>query len=540
MNTFVFTYDPRLLPGPTEVPFITYPFQDYAILDLKYAINNGEDRLIEKSRDMGISWVCLAVYMHEYIFGDNLTFMLMSRVEELVDATGKKGSLMWKLDFMLQNIPMWMRPNTYRKHRLMQNLDTDTTIDGETTTGNAGRGDRNTSIFLDEFAMVQQGRDVLSAVMDATRSLIVNSTPKGASGAFAELKATKIAVLTLHWSLHPEKSKEIYIGGDNKLRSPWYDYEESRRSKKQIAEEQDINYFGSGAAFFDEEKLKVIRDKYVRPALYRGNVDFIGGGYDFTAFSPNDNGDLSIWCALGPDLMPADDRRYVMGVDVGTGSGSSYTIFTVFDCKIQEKVAEWCCNTKSQVEAAKYAVALGRYFKGSWEREAYMKVEANGPGQLFIRTVIEYGYSNLYYHKDDKQRGAKQTKKPGWWSGKETKRALLEDYRDAIEADFPKFINPSKESIDQCEFYVYENDGVEHSKSRMSDDPTDQASNHGDQVIADALAWSAAKFAQNITVLSDARKAPEPTIEEARPNTIGARLRSQLEDDSYEQRLYAW
>jgi len=98
LNVYGFTYDPR--KEPSEIPFITYPYQDKLIADFHDAIRTGEDLVIAKSRDMGATWLLIAVFLHRWQFGGLCSFLLGSRKEEYVD--GDARSLMWKADRLLQ------------------------------------------------------------------------------------------------------------------------------------------------------------------------------------------------------------------------------------------------------------------------------------------------------------------------------------------------------------------------------------------------------------------------------------------------------
>lgn len=63
LNGFGWTYDPRRHPF-AKLPFILYSFQVKAMADLLDVIAK-EDLLIEKSRDMGASWLCLGALFHQ-------------------------------------------------------------------------------------------------------------------------------------------------------------------------------------------------------------------------------------------------------------------------------------------------------------------------------------------------------------------------------------------------------------------------------------------------------------------------------------------
>ena len=64
---FVWTYDPRRQPR-SKLPMIPYPFQEQAIKDIVEAVEIGHDILIEKSRDMGASWLCSLSFLWFWMF----------------------------------------------------------------------------------------------------------------------------------------------------------------------------------------------------------------------------------------------------------------------------------------------------------------------------------------------------------------------------------------------------------------------------------------------------------------------------------------
>ena len=60
INRYGYTYDPR--KKNPHLRFKLYPFQEKLVLRLVKQIRDGEDILIEKSRDMGVSWLILLVF----------------------------------------------------------------------------------------------------------------------------------------------------------------------------------------------------------------------------------------------------------------------------------------------------------------------------------------------------------------------------------------------------------------------------------------------------------------------------------------------
>jgi len=481
INTFVYTFDPRL--EPNVIPFITYAFQDHAVHRIIKAIDEGRDLAIEKSRDMGVSWVVLAVLEWYWKFRNRQSFLLLSRKEELVDKTDSMDALMPKIDFIHEYQPRWMN-DPHRLNLHLANIENKSVIDGESTNGDAGRGGRRKAIAIDEAAAVQNGFEVNAATSQTTNCRIWISTPKGKGNEFYDIITEKrCEILTFHWTMHPEKAKGLYIDEFGNPRSPWYDEQVAKLSPKIIAQEIDIDYDASDSKFFsgerDAELSKLCREPYLQ-----GEMAYDRTLLDNVEFKPTEKGRLKLWCYLGMDGKPAWDRQYVIGSDISTGSGASDTVHSVIDVKEMVKVAEWQSNTDSPSEAAKEGIALARFFNN-----AYMIWEANGPGAVYGRIIDEKEYYNIYYFRDERTDGSVATQRAGWYSTKDGKRELLTRYQNAIECDPAILINYSKDSIDQLSFYIYgPNGSVVHSRSEASKEHESRGLNHGDNVIADALA----------------------------------------------------
>jgi hypothetical protein len=77
LNTFGWIYEPRT---PAVLPFITYECQDQAINTLLESLGT-QDVGIEKSRDMGASWLVLAAFCWRWQFHPMQSFLLVSRTE---------------------------------------------------------------------------------------------------------------------------------------------------------------------------------------------------------------------------------------------------------------------------------------------------------------------------------------------------------------------------------------------------------------------------------------------------------------------------
>ena len=497
VNTFCWTYDPRKMwPDPSEIPFVTWPVQDMALMEM-FGVLGRRDIGIEKSRDMGASWLILLLLVHEWQFSGSMqSFLVVSRKEDLVDSTGDPDSLFWKIDFLLRHQPKWMVPSFTRTNMHLGNDVNGCVIDGASTTGDTSKGGRRTAIMLDEFAAVPQGHEMLSSTADVTNCRIFNSTPQGTGNAFYDVMHPPFNTqkVRLHWSEHPDKSKNLYWR-DGRARSPWYDEECNRRHPQEVAQNLDIDYLGSDYQFFENSMLDSVMQHAHEP-VHVGELDFDPVSCRPSGFHEVAGGRLDLWCPIDREGMPPTDRNYVIAADVAAGTGASNSCLSIGDCKTQEKMGQFVSPNVSPEDLAKYAVSLARLFrhdKGDDVTPAFMIWEANGPGRIFGNGVIDQGFRNIYYRRNEKRLTRDLSDYPGWYSSRDTKMALLGEYRRALKSG--DLTNRSRQAILECRQYVYmvESNTVEHSRGRRTIDPSGAKDNHGDIVIADALCWKAMK-----------------------------------------------
>ncbi len=490
INVFGFTFDPR--KEPSALPFITWPFQDAALKQINDSIND-HDLLIEKSRDMGASWMVMMVYEWRWHFRSGQMFLCASRIEDLVDSTENPDALFWKIDFLHQNQPKWLIPAINRLTLHIGNEDNGSSIDGCATTGDMGRAGRRTSVFMDEFPCVIDDEAALAATADVTKNRIFLGTPKGTANAFYRISTSKTEKLRMHWTLHPEKARGMYVSTDGKPRSPWYDAECIRRNHPQIiAQELDIDYLGSGYQFFNPQVLDRTQAEFTRDPFEVGEIDFqsvSNGGWQETivvsGFRPCQGGRVKLWMALDARGFPFSDTEYVTGSDISFGTGASNSVSAIGNRKTRELVAEFAVSDMDPSDFARYSVAMAIWARGKNNEGAYMIWEAQGPGRIFGNKVIALGYRNIYYQTNERSLSKKTTDTPGWWPTPENKETVLGEYRDALSKR--TFVNRSFDSVNECRQYVVVDGKPVHSEEHNSEDPTGARSQHGDRVIAAAL-----------------------------------------------------
>lgn len=518
LNTYGFTYDPRLKLSK-KIPFITYMFQDVSLDDVKIAIEEGDDELTEKSRDMGASWMYLSVFTWMWQFRHFNTFRMLSRNEDLVDNADNTDSLFWKVMFLVDSQPGFLKPNFKKVHLNLTNHDNGSTITGCSTTSDAARGGRCTAMLLDEFAAVPDGWGMLSATRDVTTCRLFNSTHKGAGTAFYALSRGTIKKLITHWSLHPVKAKGLYyadkqgklvmlddftgqvkVNGekydypdypfrlDGKLRSPWYDNECDRAAHPmEIAQELDMDPFASDFQYFEGEMIGQIEKEDIRPPYLEGMLEFDEDSLDPIEFRKGE-GPLKLWINLDAYGKLPFDLEVAVGIDISAGTGASNSTASFVNIRTGEKIAEYATPLIKPEAFAKVAIALCKFFN-----DAFMIPDGAGAGRIFCDTVIECGYRNLYYRRNEEGLKKKVSDKPGVFLNPKEKTATLGQYRKSLKDK--TFIQRSHEANQECLAYVFTvGNTIEHSASVNSIDPSGAKDNHGDRVIADALAAKAIKF----------------------------------------------
>lgn len=253
IEDWMVTYDPRLGARnlPSTVPLILFPRQIEYIETLEEAYHSGQDLVVGKSRDMGVSVVSLAWMTYKWLFAPGFKGSVGSRKEDLVDKIGNPDSLMEKVRMYLRFLPSELLPAGYneRKHARRMNIVNETlnsSITGEAG-DNIGRGGRSTAYLVDEAAFLERPESIDAALSQNCNMRIDISTPNGPANPFANkwFHNEEIRAFSFHWTQDPRKDRE------------WYDRERRRlQDPRVIAQELDLDFDTSG-----EES--VIRSEWV-------------------------------------------------------------------------------------------------------------------------------------------------------------------------------------------------------------------------------------------------------------------------------------
>lgn len=249
------TYDPRVpAPRPKNMPFLLFRRQVEFIEFLRGCITDKEGGLVEKSRDVGATWLCCSYSVWLWLFVPGASIGWGSRKELLVDRIGDPDSIFEKMRMIIRSLPSWMTPkgfntSTHVPFMKIINPETRATITGESG-NNIGRGGRSMIYFKDESAHYEKPELIEAALADNTDVQIDISSVHGTNNVFYRRRMAgeewrsgvtpskgKTRVFIFDWKDHPGKTQV------------WYDQRRARNEAEGLlhvfAQEVDRDYAAS-------------------------------------------------------------------------------------------------------------------------------------------------------------------------------------------------------------------------------------------------------------------------------------------------------
>lgn len=222
------TYDPRNAgKGLTRMPFVLFQRQLDFVDFLMGCLEDEEDGLAEKARDMGATWVCVGFSVWLWRFFKGSAVGWGSRKEQLVDKLGDPDSIFEKLRMSVNGMPDVFKPAGFRPKEHMSYMRVVNPENGSTITGeagdNIGRGGRKLIYFKDESAHYVRPQSIEAALGDNTRVQIDISSVNGTGNVFHNRRDAGVdwepgktyepgqtRVFVFDWTDHPAKTQEWY------------------------------------------------------------------------------------------------------------------------------------------------------------------------------------------------------------------------------------------------------------------------------------------------------------------------------------------
>lgn len=241
LENWGWTYDPRR--EPSFIAFAPWPKQVEFLRWLEGKQRAKKPGLVEKTRDAGVSWLCCAFAVHQWLFRDGASIGFGSRKENYVDTIGDPKSLLEKIRILIDSMPSFMKPAGYDRLKHATFCKIVNPANGSTITGeagdNIGRGARCSTYFVDEAAFIERPELVDRALSATTEVRIDVSTPNGMGNTFyTKRHAGIVDVFTFSWRHDPRKTQE------------WYDEKVRTEDPVLVAQEIDISYTASIEGIF--------------------------------------------------------------------------------------------------------------------------------------------------------------------------------------------------------------------------------------------------------------------------------------------------
>jgi hypothetical protein len=427
------------------IPFKLYPGQEELIK--MYQAHQFVVAL--KSRQIGISWLTAAWSLWLCIFHTNKNVMVISYNEDVANA------FVTKAQFLYDNLPVWLKPNVYKRNDSMLHLarfeyrneirtlaGRDSKIQGFPRTERTGRFIRASAIIFDEAAHIPEMQPLMTSALGSVATsggkVFMVSTAAGMGNNFYKV-CSEAGVQGKQYRIFKK-----WFGGwrtDPRRDEEWYAIQAELFGddvKQEFPGTEDEAFLASGTCFFDAERvaseLKQLEENPKK--AYRGDIVYDPTIKDLKIpkLLESSDGETVIWA------KPKKDGNYVIGCDVAEGmEKGDNSVFYVMDTDTGEFVAEYCSKISPD------ALALKLRDAGIYYNNAFVGVEANNQGSTTLRFLTDMdfcNYGNIYFREVQDELMSFSTRKLGWYTSSSTRRNMLNLYNYYYKEEKIKVYSP--------------------------------------------------------------------------------------------------
>lgn len=255
INHWCDTHDPRNVgtDKPVWMPLVLFAKQEELVRFVFACMLEDQPGLVEKSRTMGASWVCVAISVWMWLFQPGAAIGWGSQDANSVDRIGDPKSIFFKLRGLIERLPQCFLPEGLKDEHLKQfvcyNPASGASIVGEVG-DKIGRGGRTRIYFKDESAHYEHPEVIEASLAATTRVPIDISSVNGLGNVFhrkreagldwypgANLEPGYTRIFVMDWSDSPQYDQK------------WYDETKGRHERNGLAHvfasEFDRNYAAS-------------------------------------------------------------------------------------------------------------------------------------------------------------------------------------------------------------------------------------------------------------------------------------------------------
>lgn len=450
---FINKYGRVDIPGLGTIKMEPYYFQS----EMAKEIHTHRKIVLDKTRQCGMSTIfaLYAFWKAHFFEAESVDVVSMKQL--------KAQAFVKKINSTMESLPNWMKTpvKSQNQQKIVFQFPSGATSEilSESQSENAGRGDSLSVLIMDEVAFYQSEKMVRSIVASAQPTLnktggqmILISTPNGTSGKGAYYYEQVMAArsgekdtkyLEIDWWEIPDDTR---IKGpkkgynkvlDEAIKAGYYYNDTIKKKFKEYFEpiaRDEFNdndwlrssYQDLGATTYRQEILHdfiIAGDKVFNEDVLTKVEKAIKPPMRMDKFGTEQVDGYWVW----KDPIPG--HRYILGVDVGTGTGSDYSSIEIIDVGEYEQVAEY----KGFISTPNFVRLIRKV--AQWYNEGYIVVESNSIGESIFNGLYynEYEpYNNLYKQKKSKNGVTRFT---GWITDVKTRKLIANDFIDWITVD---------------------------------------------------------------------------------------------------------
>lgn len=412
------------------------------------SVNKNENFLINGlvTHNTGLSVITAAYVAWRMLFLDRQKIFILAN-----DGKGAKRFLEHVKQFIMAT-PEWLRPKKNRdKDKWSETkifyYENQNEAEASAASEQAGRGGSYSLVVMDEFAFVQNDRNIWTAINFALSQsrgdCIIISTPYGSGNLYhefwteAEQGRGNFEPSKIHWTRNPVCAKGLeYRENEQGILEPWSPwYEEQKQNmgndEVRIAQELDLSFLGS--------KPLTIHDSILLDYRKRIDVEEITPSFYINPFASSlktaiveEKTDFWGW------EKPSEKEDYIISCDVARGDAQDYSTIQVINVKTMNQAAELQMKVDPDVFANIVFLTAKLY------GDAYVVIEGNNMGlATAYKLERSLGYKNLFYHKSAKSiwvrpkgfkdfKYDKHDKIPGFQTTTKTKPLIISAIRQAM------------------------------------------------------------------------------------------------------------
>lgn len=484
---FISSYAWIDLPGTGTIPFNPYYIQKETLKLLPFT----KKMIYLKTRQCGISTLTALYCLWRGNFKNSENIDIISTKQQ------KAQAFVSKIDPTVKMMPEFLKTPMKNKNSSGIKWENGSIILSETASDRAGRGDSLSLLILDEAAHYQTDRltrGIIAAAMPTLArtggSSIIVSTPNQTAGAgsyyYEQVNMLQISgntnkekLIEIDWFEIPDiagiepykgynETLDKYIQLDyfnhpeikermkrefEPITENWRDNEWLRKQHEDLGDvlfKQEVLHsfvVGSDQVFADEilEKVKVRLSTYTPIWENKINEQKING--------------MLVW-----DL-PKPKHRYILGVDVSTGTGNDYSSIEVMDVDTYEQVAEF----KGKMPTKTFGQLVKKVAK--FYNQAFVVIEANSIGEAVFNEVYYHDvdpYDNVYKQKKMKNGVSRMT---GWETNVKTRQLMTNNIIDwfTVEDLYDKMTIKSSRLYQELTTWVWSSNRPDHIRGGHDD-----------------------------------------------------------------------